>query len=67
MEKVFACMEVLKKIYRKYLSKINKYTLAIIFFLLLMFTAADSNPFMMYKYDMKIRSLDKEIWGFAGK
>lgn len=54
-------MERLKEFYDKYLSKMNKYALAIIFFLLLLFTTTDSNPFMMYKYDTKIRSLDKEI------
>ncbi len=54
-------MELLKKFYQNYLSKVNKYVLVLIFFLLLIFTATDSNPFMMYKYDTKIRSLDKEI------
>ncbi len=51
----------LKNFYTQYLSKINAYWLVTIGFLLLTFTAGDSNLYQRYMYDEKIRSLEKEI------
>ena len=51
----------IKEFYRKYLSRINAYWLVTIGFLILTFTAGDSNLYKRYTYDEKIRSLEKEI------
>lgn len=51
----------IKELYRKYLSRINAYWLVTIGFLILTFTAGDSNLYKRYTYDEKIRSLEKEI------
>lgn len=50
-----------KELYTKYLSRINAYWLVTIGFLILTFTAGDSNLYKRYTYDEKIRSLEKEI------
>lgn len=54
-------MKRIKDFYNKYLSKINAYWLVTIGFLILTFTAGDSNLYKRYTYDEKIRSLEKEI------
>lgn len=51
----------IKEFYHKYLSWINAYWLVTIGFLILTFTAGDSNLYKRYTYDEKIRSLEKEI------
>lgn len=51
----------IKELHRKYLSRINAYWLVTIGFLILTFTAGDSNLYKRYTYDEKIRSLEKEI------
>lgn len=51
----------LKELYNKYLSKVNPYVVVIIGFLALTFIAGDSNLYMRYQYDEKIRSLENEI------
>ncbi|WP_080903713.1 septum formation initiator family protein [Parabacteroides sp. Marseille-P3160] len=54
-------MSRIKDFYTKYLSKINKYWLVTIIFLILTFTAGDSTLYKRYQYDEKIRELEKEI------
>ena len=54
-------LQFIKNIYTRYLSRINVYWLVTIGFLLLTFTAGDSNLYKRYTYDEKIRSLEKEI------
>ncbi len=54
-------MSRIKDFYTKYLSKINKYWLVTIIFLVLTLTAGDSNLYKRYQYDEKIRELEKEI------
>ena len=54
-------MDLLKKIYSQYLSKLNKYWLAIIIFLIITFIIGDSNLYKRYEYDEKIRQLENEI------
>ena len=54
-------MFLLKKIYIQYLSKINKYGLVIVIFLLVTFAIGDSNIIKRYTYDEKIRVLEKDI------
>lgn len=51
----------IKSFYEKYLSKLNIYVVVTIGFLALTFIAGDSNLYMRYKYDEKIRDLEKEI------
>lgn len=51
----------IKEFHTKYLSRINAYWLVTIGFLILTFTAGDSNLYKRYTYDEKIRSLEKEI------
>ena len=51
----------LKKIYTRYLSKLNKYWVVIIIFLVITFTVGDSNLYKRYQYDEKIRILEQEI------
>jgi cell division protein FtsL len=54
-------MSQLKDFYNKYLSKLNKYWLVIIVFLIITFTVGDSNLYKRYSYDEKIRELELEI------
>lgn len=54
-------MSRMKDFYTKYLSRINKYWLVTIIFLVLTLTAGDSNLYKRYQYDEKIRELEKEI------
>ena len=54
-------LQFIKNIYTRYLSRINVYWLVTIGFVLLTFTAGDSNLDKRYTYDEKIRSLEKEI------
>ncbi len=54
-------MSAIKNIYDKYLSRISPYWLVTIGFIILTFTAGDSNLYKRYTYDEKIRSLEKEI------
>lgn len=54
-------MSRIKEFYQKCLSRINAYWLVTIGFLILTFTAGDSNLYKRYTYDEKIRSLEKEI------
>jgi len=50
-----------KKKYMQYLSKLNKYRVVLIIFLVLIFTSGDSNLLKRCQYDEKIRVLEKEI------
>ncbi len=54
-------MSRIKDFYNKYLSWINAYWLVAIGFVALTFIAGDSSLYQRYKYDEKIRSLEKEI------
>ncbi|MDR0796148.1 MAG: septum formation initiator family protein [Tannerella sp.] len=54
-------MSFLKKFYAKYLSKLNKYGVVIVVFLIVTFTVGDSNLYKRYQYDEKIRGLEQEI------
>ncbi|MCD7937336.1 MAG: septum formation initiator family protein [Tannerellaceae bacterium] len=54
-------MRWIKDFYNRYLSRINAYWLVTIGFLILTFTAGDSNLYMRYTYQEKIRTLEKEI------
>jgi cell division protein FtsB len=54
-------MSFLKKIYRQYISKWNKYGVVIFIFLILTFVVGDSNLYKRYAYDEKIRLLENEI------
>lgn len=54
-------MSTLKDIFSRYLPKVNPYWLVTIIFVALTFTAGDSNLYMRYKYDERIRDLEKEI------
>lgn len=56
-----SCTMGIKSFYEKYLSKLNIYVVVTIGFLALTFIAGDSNLYMRYKYDEKIRDLEKEI------
>ncbi|WP_085536894.1 FtsB family cell division protein [Massilibacteroides vaginae] len=51
----------IKNLYNKYLAKVNPYVVVIVGFLALTFIAGDSNLYMRYQYDEKIRSLENEI------
>ncbi len=51
----------IKEFHAKYVARINAYWLVTIGFLILTFTAGDSNLYKRYTYDEKIRSLEKEI------
>ena len=54
-------MNLLKKIHSQYLSRLNKYWLVIIVFLIITFTVGDSNLYKRHTYDEKIRQLENEI------
>ena len=54
-------MSRLKEFYDKYLSKVNAYWLVGIIFIILTFTAGDSNLYKRYMYDAEIKHLEKEI------
>ena len=54
-------MSLLKKIYTQYLSRLNKYWLVVIAFLIITFFVGDSNLYKRYSYDEKIRVLENEI------
>jgi cell division protein FtsB len=54
-------MPFLKSFYNNYLSKVNVYVLVTIGVVALTFTAGDSNLYIRYTYDEKIRELEKEI------
>lgn len=45
----------------KYFPRINKYWLVTIVFLIITFVVGDSNLYVRYKYEEKIRDLEKEI------
>ena len=47
--------------YKKYLSRINKYWLVTILFLIVIFIVGDSNLYNRFKYDEKILFLESEI------
>lgn len=47
--------------YTKYLSKLNVYAVVIIVFMIITFVVGDSNLYLRYRYDNKIRSLEREI------
>ncbi len=51
----------LRKIWEKYIRKVNIYWLIVIFFFVITFVTGDSNLYKRYVYDEKIRSLEKEI------
>ena len=51
----------LKKNYTQYLSKLNKYWVVIIIFLVITFMVGDSNLYKRYQYDEKIRVLEQEV------
>ena len=57
-------MILLKNIYNQYISKLNKYWVVIIVFLIITFTVGDSNLYKRYTYDEKIRQLENEIEGY---
>ena len=50
-----------KKKYSQILSKLNKYWVVIIVFLIITFTVGDSNLYKRHMYDEKIRQLENEI------
>jgi len=54
-------MSSFKNFYAQYLSKLNKYWVVIIVFLIITFTVGDSNIYKRLKYDEKILELEKEI------
>ena len=54
-------MSFLKFFYEQYISKLNKYGVVIIVFLIVAFIIGDSNLFKRYQYDEKIRLMEKEI------
>ena len=54
-------MSYFKKIYTQYLSKLNKYVLALIVFVIITFMIGDSTLYHRYQYDEKIRVLEQEI------
>ena len=54
-------MNLLKKKYTQYLSRLNKYWLVIIVCLTFTFTVGDSNLFKRITYDEKILKLENEI------
>lgn len=54
-------MPQLKTFYNRYLSRLNKYWLVFIFFVILTFTVGDSTLYDRYVYDQKIRELEREI------
>lgn len=54
-------MKRIKEFYAKYLSRVNKYWVVSIIFIVLTFTAGDSSLYKRYTYDEKIRSLENEI------
>ena len=54
-------MSRIKDFYNKYLSRINAYWLVTIVFFALTFVMGDSSLYKRYTYDVKIRSLEKEI------
>ena len=47
--------------YTKYLSKLNLYVVVIAVFMIITFVVGDSNLYVRYTYDDKIRSLEREI------
>ena len=47
--------------YTKYLSKLNLYVVVIAVFMIITFAVGDSNLYVRYTYDDKIRSLEREI------
>ena len=54
-------MSGLIEFYKKYLAGINKYWIITILFLAVTLFIGDSNLFNRYKYDERIRFLEKEI------
>lgn len=50
-----------KNFYSRYLSKLNKYWLVFIIFIILTFTVGDSTLYDRYVYDQKIRELERDI------
>jgi len=54
-------MSSLKKIYALYLSKLNKYWVVFIIFLVVTYIVGDSNLYKRDMYDKKIRMLENEI------
>lgn len=54
-------MSQLKNFYDRYLSRLNKYWIVSILFVILTFTVGDSTLYDRYIYDQKIRELEKEI------
>ena len=50
-----------KNFYSRYLSKLNKYWLVFIIFVVITFTVGDSTLYDRYKYDQKINELEQEI------
>ena len=54
-------MSYFKKIYTQYLSKLNKYVLALIVFVIITFMVGDSTLYRRHQYDEKIRVLEQEI------
>lgn len=54
-------MKRIKEFYNKYISGINKYYLVVGFFVVYTLILGDSNLYIRYTYNEKIRSLEKEI------
>lgn len=54
-------MELLKKFYNKYLSKINKYWLVVIVFVIAFCTVGEGRMLNRYHLNKKISELDTEI------
>ncbi|MDR0348926.1 MAG: septum formation initiator family protein [Tannerella sp.] len=54
-------MSQVKSFYNRYFSRLNKYWLVFIIFLIMTFTVGDSTLYLRYEYDRKIRELEKEI------
>jgi cell division protein FtsB len=54
-------MARIKDFFIKYILKINPYVFVLLIFAGVMFFATDTNLYMRFKYDEKIRELNKEI------
>lgn len=54
-------MSQLKNFYNRYFSRLNKYWLAFIIFIIITFTVGDSTLYDRYIYDQKISELEREI------
>lgn len=61
LHKLSTGMSEKENFYTKYLSKLNLYVVVIAVFMIITFVVGDSNLYVRYTYDDKIRSLEREI------